>query len=372
MSNWNETYYFPKEILEQADAIQNCLNDLQNDIRQICIKHKEIEKIQIVGSGDCYYITFAAMEAFKKIAGINAQGFEAYDYYLNEPEVNEKTLVILLSSSGKSLYLLKSAEYAVQAGGVTVGVTNHDDSPLGTMCTVSLVTKAIGVSRSFPSKTTTSALAIMYQMAYEMGRINKVQSEEKYKRLSDELSTEVPAMIRKVYENEHEKLTLASQMFFDASSYMFVGSGPCRSTAFVGAAKIVETSRKHVTFCNAEEYLHLHGFSVRSSDVVTVISNNISSHRETQVVEYARNQCARILVVGDISIGNRSENILQIGEFLKSLSPFGIALVSMVVLHLFACELSKKANIDPDLPHGVDIKHVISLLYTGPVAGWQV
>ena len=44
----------------------------------------------------------------------------------------------------------------------------------------------------------------------------------------------------------------------------------------------------------------------------------------------------------------------------------------MVVLHLFACALSRLSFKDPDAPHDVDLKHVIELLYTGPVAGWQV
>lgn len=371
MANWNDIYYFPKEILEQADAIRNCLTALHDEIEQICSTHKEIDDIHIVGSGDCYFISIAAAEAFKQITGINAYGYEAYDYFLIKPAITSKTMVILFSSSGKSLYVLKSAEYAVESGAVTIGVTNHIDSPLGTMCTFPLVTVATGVSRSFPTKTTTSALALLYQLAYEMGKINNMLSEKAYKELSKELPIQVPDAIRKIYDTEHKKLILASQMFLDARTYTFVGSGPSRSTAIVGAAKMVETSRKHVTFCNAEEYLHLHGFSVRGSDAVIVIGNNISNHRENQVVEYARNQCARVLVVGDVLVENQSENIVQIADFVKSLSPWGSTLASMVVLHLFACELSRKANNDPDAPHEVDLKHVIDLLYTGPVAGWQ-
>jgi len=371
MKNWNDMYYFPKEMLEQADAIQNCLAALHYKIEQICCTYKEIDNIHVVGSGDCYFISIAAAEAFKQIAGINAYGYEAYDYFLIKPAITAKTMVILFSSSGKSLYVLKSAEYAVKEGAVTIGVTNHSDSSLGTMCTTPLVTVATGVSKSFPTKTTTSALALLYQMAYEMGKVNKTLSEKAYKELSEELEVQVPGMIRKIYETEHEKLVQASQMFLDACNYTFVGSGSSRSTAIIGAAKIVETSRKHVTFCNAEEYLHLHGFSVRGSDAVIVIGNNITNHRENQVVEYARNQYARVLVVGDILVEKQSENIVQVAEFIKSLSTWGAALVAMVVLHLFACELSRKAYNDPDAPHEVDLKHVIELLYTGPVAGWQ-
>jgi len=44
----------------------------------------------------------------------------------------------------------------------------------------------------------------------------------------------------------------------------------------------------------------------------------------------------------------------------------------MVVVQLFACELSRLSYKDPDAPHDVNLKKVIDLLYTGPVAGWNV
>ena len=370
--DWNETYYFPKEILEQADAVKNCAAQLRDEIKKIVAAHSDIESVHIVGSGDCYFISIAAAEAFKKAAGVQACGYEAYDYYLNRPAITSKTLVILFSSSGKSLYVLKSAEYAAQAGAITVSVTNHSETPLGAVCSIRLVTRSTGVSKSFPTKTTTSALALLYQIAYETGRIKNTLSDESYEKLSRELSVLVPECMERVFKTEHPKLIQAAQMFLDARTYTFVGSGPCRSAAMIGAAKLVETSREHVTFCNAEEYLHLHGFSVRGSDAVIVIGNNISDHREKQVVEYAREQCAKILVIGSPQAEEGYADIVRTADFIKQLSPWGAVLVSMVVLHLFASELSRKADKNPDIPHEVNLKHIIELLYTGPVAGWQV
>ena len=102
-----------------------------------------------------------------------------------------------------------------------------------------------------------------------------------------------------------------------------------------------------------------------------MIGNNISDHREQQVVQYAKAQCARVLVVGNVAC-EESENVVKVAPFISELSEFPAVLASMVVLHLFACALSRLSFKDPDAPHDVDLKHVIELLYTGPVAGWQV
>lgn len=369
--NW-DTYYFPREVLEQANAIRKCTKDLEEDIREIAKKYKNIRRVYIVGSGDCYFISLAASDAFRGITKIEAKGYEAYDYYLEKPVTDEQTMVILFSSSGKSLYVLKSLEYVKTCGGIAVGVTNHEKSPLGQDSTEVLITTATGVSKTFPTKTTTSALALMYQMAYCLAEENGAEDSDELKKLNVEIKETVADMIERIYKEETDAIKKCAQKFLEARCYTYVGSGPCRSTAMIGAAKIVETSRGHVTFCNAEEYMHLHGFSIKSPDAVIIIGNNISNHREIQVAEYAKDQYARTLIVGDVPCEWNSENCIHLAPYLKELSPWGNSICAMVVLQLFACELSRLSFKDPDAPHDVQLKKVIELLYTEPVAGWNV
>lgn len=370
MRDWN-TYYFPQEVMEQAEVVKNCVTDLKKDCEDLAKKYADIKRVYIVGSGDCYFISLAAAEAFRKLAKVEAYGYEAYDYYLEKPETDEQTMVILFSSSGKSLYVLKSLEYVKECKGIALGVTNHGDSPLGRDSSEVLITDSVGVSRTFPTKTTTSALALMYQLSYCLAEQKGTVDQKTYSCFSDELKTSVPEMIERIYREELKVLHECAGRFLEARCYTYVGSGPARSTAMVGAAKIVETSRGHVTFCNAEEYMHLHGFSVKSPDAVVIIGNNISNHRETQVAEYAADQCARVLAVGDVPC-IPSQNCVCVAPFLKELSEWGSSLCAMVVLQLFACELSRLSFKDPDAPHDVNLKKVIDLLYTGPVAGWNV
>lgn len=370
MKDWN-TYYFPQEVMEQARVIKNCVTDLEKESKELSRKFQEINKVHIVGSGDCYFISHAAAGAFRSLSGTEAYGFEAYDYFLEKPEVDDKTLVILFSSSGKSLYVLKALDYVKSLGGISLGVTNHKDSPLGRDSREVFITEAVGVSHTFPTKTTTSGLALMYQLAYGFAEQKKTAGQALCEGLNEELKNKVPDMIERIYREEAETLQGAAQRFLEARCYTYVGSGPARSTAMVGAAKIVETSRGHVTFCNAEEYMHLHGFSVKSSDAVIIVGNNRTNHREIQAAEYANDQCARVLVVGDVPC-KISESCICAAPYLKELSEWGNSICSMVVLQLFACGISRLSSKDPDAPHDVNLKKVIDLLYTGPVAGWNL
>ena len=368
--DWND-YYFPNEMMEQADAIENLIKDLKQQLLEVAENYPNVKQVYIVGSGDCYFIGHAAAYAFRKYADVEATGFEAYDFYLMRPKIDKDTMVVLFSSSGKSLYVLKSLEYVNSCHGIAVGVTNHADSPLGQDCTIPLVTTATGVSKSFPTKTSTSGLALMYALAAQMGKVMQPKAADDCDCLLDELETKVPSVIRRIYSEEYPKIKENAQKFLEARIYAFAGSGPARSASMIGAAKIIETNRCRSMTTNAEEYLHMNGFAIKSPDAVIVIGNNISDHRERQVVEYAHNQCARILVVGDVDC-EECETIVHVAPFIKELGECSAVLASMVVLHLFACELSRLSFKDPDAPHDVDLKHVIDLLYTGPVAGWQV
>lgn len=371
MKDWN-TYYFPQEVMEQAEVIKKCMIQLETDIRKLAEKYKDMHRVHIIGSGDCYFISLAAAEAFRTLTKTEAYGYEAYDYFLEKPAVDDKTLVLLFSSSGKSLYVLKSLEYVKSCSGISIAVTNHQESPLGRDSSEALITDTVGVSKTFPTKTTTSALALMYQLAYSFAASKKTVSSDKLVKLEEELKKTIPDTIERIYREEVEHIHQSAQRFLEARCYTYVGSGPCRSAAMVGAAKIVETSRGHVTFCNAEEYMHLHGFSTKSPDAVIIIGNNISNHREIQAAEYACDQCARVLLVGNVYDSLESENCVCIAPYLKEMTEWGNSICVMVILQLFACQLSRLSFKDPDAPHDVNLKKVIDLLYTGPVAGWNI
>ena len=366
--NWDD-YHFPNEMMEQADAIENCMKVLKDRIRDIAEKAKDMERVYIVGSGDCYFIGFAAAQAFREYCHIEATGYEAYDFSLMQPVIDDKTMVILFSSSGKSVYVINSLEFVNKKNAFVVGVTNHEDSPLGQGCTMPLVTVATGVSKSFPTKTSTSGLALMYALAAELG-IVKGTEEEKCRELLAELETALPDAIRRIYSEEKQKIDANAYKFLEARTYAFAGSGPARTASMIGAAKMIETCSAHPCASNSEEFLHLIGYSIKSPDVVVVIGNNISDHREKQVIEACREQFARAFVIGNVDI-EESDSVVHVAPFIKDLTPYSAVIASMVVTHIFAAAISKLEWHDPDSPHDVDMQKSVKRLYTGPVSGWN-
>lgn len=368
----NHQYYFPLEIREQSGAIQASLGKTGQARAEIVARAKEAQRIILVGSGDCYFIGYAAANAFEQLAQIPVRIAESYDFYTNPNLCDDKTLWIGFSSSGKSLYTVQSEKLAKSKGALTVGVTNHPDSQLAKQADFSLPTFA-EVSYTFPTKTTTSALALLIALAADLGKARGSLSEEQYQRAWNELCEAVPASIQQRIDHAMDGIHTAAVGLFGCRQLLFVGSGSYRSTAMIGAAKIIETSRRHITACNAEEYLHLVGFSVREVDGVVIAANQSGNDRERLVADYARKQGARVIVVGgNLDSAIWPEGCILIDTCSQAHSSWNDALVSMVTCHSIANEVSALGEKNPDIPDGVDVKYVIDLLYTGPVAGWKV
>lgn len=367
-------YSFPNEIREEAIAIKNTFRKSEQQRMQIVRDLPEPAQVFLLGSGDCYFTGFTAAEAFEKIAGIRAKNYEAYDFYVATPPIEKQSLAIGFSSSGKSMYTIQSLKLASSFGAIPVAITNHEDSPLVKESKYQLFTDA-GVSYSFPTKTTTSALVNYLLLANEYAVQRKKITDKEYQEFMNDISEKLPQAIQHIVEQDEILFQKPAEAIAQSRHTLFVGSGLNRSGAIIGAAKIVETSRRHVTFSNAEEYLHLFGFAVRENDSVVVICGHQNNDREKLVVDYARKQGANVVLIGNNAVRKEfPKDITWIQNMGEGLSPWSQLISSMVCLHLLASQVSKVNGKNPDVPEPdqVDVKYVIELLYTGPVAGWKV
>jgi glucosamine 6-phosphate synthetase-like amidotransferase/phosphosugar isomerase protein len=363
--------YFPKEIKEQEDTLRRSLQVTKQSRKEISASAKDITQVILLGSGDCYFITHAAAEAFEHLAGITTRIYEAYDFYCMSPICGSKTLVLAFSSSGKSMYTVQAVKLAKSKEAITIGLTNTPNSQLATETSKPLVTDC-GVSYTFPTKTTTSALAVMFALANDIGLVKKFMTAAMHKKNEEEIINILPNGFRDRNKKSQQDILLAAKALVPCRHLLYIGSGSYRSTALIGAAKIIETSRRHITACNAEEYLHLVGFAVRTEDGVVVCANNSGNDREHLVADYAAKQGARLVVTGQgLEKATWPEQALLIDTASRATSPWVDALISMLSLHLVASEISRLSEKNPDIPDSVDVKYVIDLLYTGPVAGWK-
>lgn len=367
-----QQYHFIKEIYEQPAVIGKTLRHVEPMLREITEKFsKKIERILFVGCGDPYMIGKAGAYAFEMWAKLPAYAIEAAEFSMYRKLANENTLVILITSSGKTVKVIDSAKVATVLGAPTIAVTNLVPSPITEETELILQTEA-GWSDSFPTKQTTTALAVLFGLALHWAKKKKILPVEKINELRHELYEQVPEMVATSLKLEDQMESLAQQ-WIDAPIYSFIGSGTNFVTAMLGAAKMKETSQSRSEYSNLEEYAHLHCLSLKNNDPVFIITEpGLMGERNRLVCQHIKANGGNVAVIGpnnEMELWNEMD--VQYFEVPDHDAMFG-PLVSWIPLQLFAYHTSVLKNRNPDRPpqHG-PMDYLQKIIYTSMLEGWE-
>ena len=354
--------HFPNEVHQQPDAIRRTAEATialleTAEFRQLL---DGVQRVVWTGSGDCYFIGSAIASFFEEFAGLPASWIEAYDFVQNTPAIDERSLVIGFSSSGKSVYTVEAITKARRIGARTLAVANKADSRLQEAASASILTHA-GDSFTFPTKTSTSALLVGLMLAQHMRTPGGLEAP-----IMVDAESIARAMADALGRGDEIAAAYAPGIAA-ARRTLVVGSGLGRTAAMLGAAKLVETSHVATTACNCEEFLHLQGFGTTAEDAVVVVHDG--NRRSELAIEYAVSQGCHTVVVdhGEANLPEATHVFKLPGSGSDIVDMFA----SIAALHVLALAVSQEKGTNPDIPAGVDLGYVIGLLYTDPVDGWN-
>jgi glucosamine--fructose-6-phosphate aminotransferase (isomerizing) len=364
-------YHFIQEVHEQPDVVHATLEHVDEQVKTIAQTYGErITRVVLVGCGDPYMLAVAASYAFEEWCGIESEAIEAAEFTMyRSGRVNAHTLVIPISSSGKSLTVLDAARLALDKGAIVIGLTNNVPSPLSEAVPQTLLTKA-GKSDAYPSKQSTAGLAVLYALALALAEVKKSLSAEELNALRTELN-ETPERMRRTLELEGQIATLAAQ-FVDVPIYTFLGCGPNLGTAQLSAAKMIETSQSRARATNVEEFSHLHGYVLGKNEPVFVLNRGGSvSAQARRLAPNLRSNGAQVLVLGpadDAALWKDSCDLyIPLEEHNEMFGP----LVAWLPLQLFAYHIALQKGRNPDKPDRVGSDYIQQIIYGGMLEGYE-
>ena len=366
-------YHFIEEIREQPAAIKKSLETADPVIKNLARRYTDkIERIVLVGCGDPHMLSLGAVYAFEQWAHIPAEAIEAAEFSMYRHElVSEHTLVILITSSGKTVKVIDAARLSKQRGALMFALTNLVPSPI-TEETSDVIQTQAGWSDSFPTKQTTSALAVLYALALHLAEIKGSMPEKDILALKKELYERLPLRVQEALKLEPLMKELANK-YLDAPIYAFIGSGPNWVTALLAAAKMKETSQSRSEATNLEEYAHLHCLSLRENDLVFIITSPGSiGERNRLVCQHIEASGGKLVVVGPSqeldSWQKLNVTYCQVPDHNELFGP----IIAWIPLQLFAYYVAVGKQRNPDRPvrHG-PMDYLQKIIYTSMLDGWD-
>jgi glucosamine--fructose-6-phosphate aminotransferase (isomerizing) len=343
-------HFMLKEIFEQPQAIRSALLGRMSILDEVWDLPR-FDNIRMIACGTSYNAGLAGKYLMEELLGIPVIAETASEFRYS-PDLDERSLCVLISQSGETADTLAAARKAKANGMPLLGVCNVLGSTLTREVARVLPTQAgpeIGVAAT---KTFTTQMVALYLLALKLGKdSHRVSADEVHRTLTSlralpQLTETVLAGAAKVREVA-ESIASREHMFF-------IGRGAALPLALEGALKLKEISYIHAEAYPAGELKHGPLALVTKDAPVVAILMRDRTHEKTigNVDEVVARGAP---VIGLLERGDKEgrAHVDRVIEVPEVETPWLAQVPMAVALQLFAYYAAKKRGCEIDRPRNL-------------------
>ncbi|MHA1734359.1 MAG: SIS domain-containing protein [Promethearchaeota archaeon] len=269
--------------LDQGPAVRASLRyftEAFDDFDSFLDQLEGVSAIYFVGQGDSLFVGQAADYFVRYLDGCITASIGAYEFTLHPPPLSRTTLVVAISASGEVGATVDAAAFARGSGAPVLGLTCNAGSSLAHACDFFL-TPVLNEKSAVPLNSTTSSMALLFMAVLFVLRSFRAELppelEERYDYVEDSLN-KVPSVIDRVEDSLEGTMRGASELvatsLYERGSrdIYYVGTGPGKVAATIGATKIKELCYYHSSANDLEEFAHYQKLLLNPGDPVFLVN----------------------------------------------------------------------------------------------------
>ena len=347
-------YFMLKEIDEQPKSLRNALRLQRQYLDLLTAFLDRGKELFLVAAGTSYHACIAASYMFSKLARLTAFPAISSEFMAQYGSaVGIDSVVLAVSQSGETYDTLKAVDHARMRAATVLGVTNTIGSSLTRVSRAYLVQQSgpeIGVAAT---KTFTSQLMVLAQLALRLARVRGKVSQDEVDDFEQRLHN-VPDLVERVIEGNRETVRRLAERYSGESLFIFLGRGISSATALEGRLKLLELTYIPCLAYPAGESKHGPISVVEEGTPCVFLCPRGESRREIvgSIMEM-KARGARILAFceeGDEEIKRLADDVVEMPSGIPELlSPIAYA----VPLQLFAYNVAVLRGLDPDMPRNL-------------------
>ena len=345
-------FFMEKEIYEQSQVIAECLmgrlsdDDLNLDI-DISL-FNDIDEVVLCACGTSYHAALAASYLLERLAKIRASVVVASEFRYKEPFLNPNSLFIVISQSGETADTLEALKIAKNANLKTLAICNVDNSSIVRMAKEVLLTRA-GIEKGVAStKAFATQMICLWMLALKLAKIRHTIDD---KTLENEIKTlrNIPSVVN-FDKSLQEKIYRKAKHYVHGHGFFFIGRDIFYPLALEGALKLKEISYLHAEGYPAGEMKH-GPIALADEGLYTIalLPQNILYDKTKSNIEELAARDAFITTISPLEF-ELSDDFIKINSHSHPMSEF---FEIMVVLQLFALEISIRLGNDVDMPRNL-------------------
>lgn len=274
--------YTYEELCSQPQKIRETISLEKDAIKETAriLTQREIHQIYMVGCGDSLAALRGTRNFLETLLEIPCKEEDPLDFaYFNSHAVDEHTLVLALSSSGRTVRVVEALLVARAKGAQTLALSNTPTSPLMQAATAGVIIHAS--RKGWPTQSSTSAMAAVIQLGIELGRCLGKEETDYYEAEFDK----VPELMEQAITMTEEPVKTLAKKLYNKRIFFFCGGGPFYTCAEFGSAKVKEATPGYAVPVPLEEFHHYN--TVKQGDPLFLIAPPGMSTQRAQETMWA-------------------------------------------------------------------------------------
>ncbi|RNI32274.1 glutamine--fructose-6-phosphate transaminase (isomerizing) [Rufibacter immobilis] len=353
-------HFMLKEIFEQPRSILDSMRGrlvaentqlTMSSIREYATRFKNAERIIIVACGTSWHAGLVAEYMIEEFARIPVEVEYASEFRYRNPIIREGDIVVAISQSGETADTLAALELAKSKGALIFGVCNVVGSSIARATDAGAYTHAgpeIGVASTKAFTAQVTVLSLIAMMIAEMRGTLELST---LRQLMLEMET-IPSKVEQALQLDKE-IQAISEIFKDASNFIYLGRGYNFPVALEGALKLKEISYIHAEGYPAAEMKHGPIALIDENMPVVVIATKDSSYEKivsnVQEVRARKGRVIAIVTEGDTTIPQMAEFVIEVPSTHEALMP----LISVIPLQLLSYHIAVMRGCNVDQPRNL-------------------
>ena len=347
-------HFMIKEIHEQPETLRNTLRMQEHYLDLLATFLDRANEVFLVACGTSYHACLAASYMFSKLAFLPTYPVYASEFIEQHGKsVNIDSTILAVSQSGETADTIAAVTCAQQRAATILSLTNVIGSTLTRISRVYIGTQAgpeIGVAAT---KTFTSQLSVLAQLALRLAKKRGKVSQDEIDTLEERLQ-KLPDIVDTIVQTQEEKVKQIAQKYKDSKVFFFLGRGISTATAFEGRLKLMEIAYIPSIAFPAGESKHGPISLIEDGFPVVFICQKDDTHKTVigNIMEMKARGASIIAIVeeGDEEIKALADDYVEVPKDIPSvLSPIPFA----IPLQLLAYYVSIARNYNPDMPRNL-------------------
>ncbi|MBP3653928.1 MAG: glutamine--fructose-6-phosphate transaminase (isomerizing) [Oscillospiraceae bacterium] len=348
-------HFMLKEIMEQPRAVKSAIAPRIQDDRVhlddfefTADELRDIRKIVITACGSAYYAGCAGRYAIEKLCRIPVTVELASELRYNDPQIDEHTLLIVLSQSGETADTIAAMRECQARGAKSLAIVNVVGSTIAKLADHTMYTWAGPEIAVATTKGYTTQLTVLYLFALYAAEKLDLISSESYHKLIDALET-LPKMMQQVLDM-NPALPKMAKKYNSKGSVFYIGRNTDYAVALEGALKMKEISYIHAEAYAAGELKHgTIALIDEGQPVIALCCNEQIAEKTMNNIIEVKARGAKVLAVarkGNRAILSHADDVI----YIPKVEPLFSAAVEIVPLQLLAYYVAKDNGCDIDKP----------------------